>query len=136
MTLLHIEIVYVSVIHCIIKWCILSLALVSTNNADPESRSSLFAKVPVYWYPEKNVLKSLNCLITYVSPHENDQAWIIRGNRGSRPPPPPPGKSQKYILIPKKSHSYQVSIQCWTNIGTPAKRHLNDVSLAGRCGPC
>ena len=59
---LHIEIVYVSVIHCIIKWCIFVLALDSTNNADPESGSSLFASVPVYWYPEKNVLKSLNCL--------------------------------------------------------------------------
>ena len=30
-----------------------------------------------------------------------------------------------------KSQSYQ-TIQCWAIIDTPAKRHLNGVSLAGR----
>ena len=27
---------------------------------------------------------------------------------------------------------YEASIQCWAIIGTPAKRHLNAASLAGR----
>ena len=33
-------------------------------------------------------------------------------------------------LDPLKNH--KVNIQCWAIIGTPAKRHLNGVSLAGR----
>ena len=47
-------------------------------------------------------------------------------------------KSQKYRFSgntgpdPLKLQSYQVSIQCWAIIGTPAKRHLNGFSLAGR----
>ena len=28
---------------------------------------------------------------------------------------------------PEKSQSYQTSFQCWANIDTPAKRHLNGV---------
>ena len=39
------------------------------------------------------------------------------------------------VRIPLKSQSYQSSIQCWTSIGPPAKRHLNGVSLAGRLWP-
>ena len=34
--------------------------------------------------------------------------------------------------IPLKSQSYQASIRCWDISGTPAKRHLNGVSLAGQ----
>ena len=33
---------------------------------------------------------------------------------------------------PEKSQSYQASIQYWANIGPPAKRHSNGVSLAGQ----
>ena len=29
---------------------------------------------------------------------------------------------------PLKNRSYQASIQCWANIGTPAKRHLSSAS--------
>ena len=36
---------------------------------------------------------------------------------------------------PLKNHSYQASIQCWANIGPPAKRHLNGVLLAGQWWP-
>ena len=35
----------------------------------------------------------------------------------------------------KKSQNFQASIECWGIIGTPAKRHLNGVSLAGRRWP-
>ena len=31
--------------------------------------------------------------------------------------------------------SYEAIIQWWAIIGTPAKHHLNDVSLTGRCWP-
>ena len=62
---------------------------------------------------------------------------IQRGRQGVRTPPPPE-KSQKYRVsyqywsrFPEKAQGYQASIQCWAIIGTPAKRHLNDVSLAG-----
>ena len=57
--------------------------------------------------------------------------------RGVRTPPPPEelqkllGSLAILVRIPLKSQSYQSSIQCWTIIGTPAKRHLNGVSLAG-----
>ena len=36
---------------------------------------------------------------------------------------------------PENSQSYQARIQSWSSIGTPAKRHLNGVSLVGRCWP-
>ena len=36
---------------------------------------------------------------------------------------------------PRKWQSYQASIQCRVIIGTPAKRHLNGVSLAGQWWP-
>ena len=36
-------------------------------------------------------------------------------------------------LDPEKSQSYQARIQSWAIIGTPAKRHLNGVSLVGQC---
>ena len=51
-------------------------------------------------------------------------ARIQRGDRGSGPPPPE--KSQKWVSkqywsrFPKKSQSYQASIQCWAIIGPPA----------------
>ena len=55
---------------------------------------------------------------------------------------PPPRKitkkyrvSKQYWLNSLKNHSYQASIQCWANIDTPAKRHLNGVLLAGWCWP-
>ena len=35
----------------------------------------------------------------------------------------------------EKSQSYHIRIQSWAITGTPAKRHLNGVSLAGRCWP-
>ena len=65
---------------------------------------------------------------------------IRRGDRGSRPPPPwKITKIQGFIAIPVrilwKSQGCQAGIQCWAIIGTPAKRHLNGVSLTGRCGP-
>ena len=51
----------------------------------------------------------------------------------------PPEKSQKIlgfiailVWIPKKLQSNQASIQCWATISTPAKHHLNGVSMAGR----
>ena len=60
---------------------------------------------------------------------------IRGGDRGSGPPL----KNHKNIVFPSnfdpdplKSQSYQASIQCWAIIGTPAKRHFNGVSLAGR----
>ena len=64
------------------------------------------------------------------------------GGGAGVPDPPPPEKSQKHRASQqhcrvwpdplKISQSHQASIQCWANIGTPAKRHLNGVSLAGR----
>ena len=57
-----------------------------------------------------------------------------KGDRGSGPPL----KNHRNIGFlrntgpdPEKSQSYQASIQCWAIIGTPAKRNLNGVSLAG-----
>ena len=41
-------------------------------------------------------------------------------------------RSLSSILSPEQLQSYQASIQFWAIIGTPAKRHLNGVSLAGR----
>ena len=47
---------------------------------------------------------------------------------------PPPLKNNKSIGFdsnigpdPCKAHNYQDSFQCWANIGTPAKRHLNQM---------
>ena len=66
----------------------------------------------------------------------------FRGGTGSPELPPlPPEKLQKYRVPsnigpdPLKSQSYQASIQCWAIISTPAKRHLNGVSLVGRLWP-
>ena len=45
------------------------------------------------------------------------------------------GKGQKIARADpegEKSQRYQANIQCWAIIGPPTKRHLNDVSLAGR----
>ena len=63
------------------------------------------------------------------------------GSRGGGGGPDPPRKSQKYsflailVPIPLKSQSYQASFQFWAIMGTPAKLHLNGVSLAGRRWP-
>ena len=57
------------------------------------------------------------------------------GGQGFRTPPPPENHKNIWYrsnTVPEKSQSYQASIQCWAIIGTPAKRHLNGVSLAGR----
>ena len=49
-----------------------------------------------------------------------------------------PEQSQKYRVLsntgldPLRSQSYQAGIQFGGIIGTPAKRHLNGVLLAGR----
>ena len=60
------------------------------------------------------------------------------GSRGGTwgPEPPPSQKSQKYRVSwqywsgsPEKSQSYQATIQCWAIMGSPAKCHLNGVSL-------
>ena len=62
-----------------------------------------------------------------------------RGGLGVRTPPPPPLKNQKKKIgflsntgpdPLKKSQSYQASIQCWTIIGTPVKRHLNAIAIS------
>ena len=65
------------------------------------------------------------------------------GSRGGQAPthPPPPLKNHKNIGFHsntgpdplKKKQGYPASIQCWTIIDTPVKRHLNSVLLAGRC---
>ena len=64
-------------------------------------------------------------------------AHVMHGSIGG--PDPPPLKNHKNIGFlsntgpdPLKKNSFQVSIQCWAIIGTPAKRHFNGVSLAGR----
>ena len=66
------------------------------------------------------------------------------GGRGGAGGLDPPEKSQNigflnhFCLDPlKKKHTqnYQANIQCWAIISTPAKRHLNGVSLTGRCWP-
>ena len=62
-----------------------------------------------------------------------------RGGTGIRTPPPENHKNIGFLAIlvwiPWKSQSYQASIQCWAITSTQAKRHLNDVSLAGRSWP-
>ena len=62
------------------------------------------------------------------------KSWADReGGQGVRNSP---GKSQKYRFFQqywsRTSEKKLASIQCWTIIGPPAKRHLNGVSLAGR----
>ena len=57
------------------------------------------------------------------------------GGQGVRTPPPLKNHKNVGFLSntgpdPLKSQSYQASIQCWATIGSPAKRHLNGVSLA------
>ena len=62
--------------------------------------------------------------------------WIQKGDRGFGPPL----KKHKHLGFLsntgpdplKKSQSCQARILCWTIIDTPAKRHVNGVSLAGR----
>ena len=64
-----------------------------------------------------------------------------RGTKGRTLPPPP--KNHKKYRVPsnsgpdplKKYKSEQASIQFRAIIGTPAKRHLNGVSLAGLWWP-
>ena len=60
------------------------------------------------------------------------------GGQGSGPPPPLENHKNIGFLSntgqdPEKSQSYQARIQSWAIIGTPAKRHLNGVSLADQC---
>ena len=70
-------------------------------------------------------------------------AEYMGGSRGGQGIRTPPEKSQNIGFPsntgpdpgPEKSQGYQAIIQCWAIIGTPAKRHLNGVSLAGRCWP-
>ena len=64
-------------------------------------------------------------------------ARVQRGTAG--PDTPSPLKNHKnrvskqyWSRSPEQSQSYQAEFQCWAIIGTPAKRHLNGVSLAGR----
>ena len=66
----------------------------------------------------------------------------VRIQRGGQGVQTPPEKSQNigflsnFFLDPlKKSQRYQANIQCWVIISMPAKRHLNGVSLTGRCWP-
>ena len=61
--------------------------------------------------------------------------------RGSRGPPPENHKNKGFLsntgLDPLKNHkaTNPARIQCWAIIGSPAKHHLNGVSLAGRRWP-
>ena len=64
----------------------------------------------------------------------------VRIQRGYRRSGPPENhKNIRFLAIlvwiPWKSQSYQASIQCWAITSTPANRHLNGVSLAGRWWP-
>ena len=55
------------------------------------------------------------------------------GGKEVRTPPEKYRVSLQYWSgSPEKSQSYQARIQCWAIIGTPAKCHLNGVSLAGQ----
>ena len=58
----------------------------------------------------------------------------MRGPRGAGTggPAPPPPKNKRIPWNSQNIQSYQASIQRWAIIGTPAKRHLNGVSLAGQ----
>ena len=64
------------------------------------------------------------------------------GGGGTGGPDGPPLKSQKYRVSlqywygsPEKSQSKLARIQCSFIIGSPAKRHLNGISLEGRWWP-
>ena len=81
-------------------------------------------------------LVHMNCLARAFDAYKKHER-IQRGGAGG--PDPAPEKSQKYWVSeqywsgsPEKIQSCQASIQCRAIIGTPAKRNLNDVSLAGR----
>ena len=56
---------------------------------------------------------------------------------GGPDPPPPTKKSQNIGFLSNTGPDPQKNnkAQCWAIIGTPAKRHLNDVSLAGSRWP-
>ena len=64
---------------------------------------------------------------------------IQRGGGGPDPPPLKNHKNKGFLSNtgpdPRKWQSYPASIQCQVIIGTPAKRHLNGVSLVGRWLP-
>ena len=94
--------------------------------------------------PCKIVLVNLDVAVsTNKSPCESERlshvvtrADLEGGGAGG---PVPAKKTQKYRVFSntgpdhiKKSQSYQASIKCWAVISTPAKRHSNGVSLAGR----
>ena len=55
-----------------------------------------------------------------------------RIQRGTDPTPEKIGFLSILVRFPLKSQSYQASIRCWAISGTPAKRHLNGVWLAGQ----
>ena len=59
-----------------------------------------------------------------------DSSWA--DPEGDRPHPWKIGFLSILVRFPLKSQSYQASIRCWAISGTPAKRHLNGVSLAGQ----
>ena len=104
-----------------------------------------------------NAIQDNNCclfflLLVYIAnntdpeqtaPLADQHVRIQSGHRESGHPPPFTLKNHKNIGFlkqywsgsPEKSQSYQASIQCWAIICTPAKRHLNVVSLAGRRWP-
>ena len=95
------------------------------------SSESTHVKMPHCWKPRVVAhLIVLNLIVLLILLMTGALAWADpeRGGRGSDPPHE---KSQKGFLS-KASQSYKASIQCWAIISSPAKRHLNSVSLAGR----
>ena len=62
-----------------------------------------------------------------------DSSWA--DPEGDRPHPWKIGFLSMLVRFPLKSQSYQASIRYWAISGTPAKRHLNGVSLAGQWWP-
>ena len=59
-----------------------------------------------------------------------------RGGQGVRPPTPLKNhKNIGFLSSSGQEQSYRASIQCCAIISTPAKRHLNGGSLAGRLWP-
>ena len=62
-----------------------------------------------------------------------------RGRTGGQDLPPPLKNHKNKGFFsntgPDPLKNHKASIQCWAIIGSPAKRHLNGVSLAGRCWP-
>ena len=66
------------------------------------------------------------------------EIWHARIQRGGGLGGPDPLKNHQnigFLSNTSPSQSYQVSNQCSAIIGTPAKRHLNGVSLAGSWWP-